>query len=206
MEIKDLESKIWFRFLKLIFVFAYVATLLAVLVFAYTSKPYSINDEYNSKIVCDNGKEYKAGDSGIDAEEAWAEQLGATRVDLNGATPAKDKATNLCLGYPQSFVPDKLTPRLTESQLKENIDALLSQNASKQETQEYVDRYKSDGLGGYVLKQQTPPYQVELVKKTVGNWWSFIGYVILALFIVSVIFELIRRSFFYVAIGEKFLK
>ncbi len=171
MEIKDLESKIWFRFLKLVFVFAYIATFLAVLAFAYTSKPYSTNDEYNSKILCDNGKEYVAGDNGINAVDALAEQLGGTTVYPNGFVPdttEKEKAIGLCLGTPNSFAVgrapwgwDKTIP---------------------------------------------PPYKVVLVKKTVGNWWGFIGYTVLALFIVSVIFELIRRSFLYVVIGKRFLK
>ncbi len=172
MEIKDLESKVWFRFLKVVFVFTYLATFLAVLVFAYSSKPYSITDEYNSMIVCDNGTNYKAGDNGgIDPEQALAEQLGGRRVNLNGATPEKDKATLLCLGYTHGFIPDTLT------------DAEMSK-----------------------LKSQTPPYKVEIVKKTVGNWWSFIGYTVLALFIVVVILEVIKRSFFYIAIGKKFLR
>lgn len=172
MEIKDLESKVWFRFLKVIFVFAYLATFLAVLVFAYFSKPYAVTDEYNSRIVCDNGKVYKAGDNGgIDPGQALAEQLGGKRVDLNGATPEKDKATLLCLGYEHGFVPDFLT------------DAEMSK-----------------------LQSQTPPYKVEIVKKTEGSWWSFIGYTILALFIVVLIFEVIKRSFLYIAVGKKFLR
>lgn len=172
MEVKDLESKIWYRLLKVLYVFAFFGAVLTVLIFAYSSKPYAVTDEYNSKIICDNGKQYKTGDNGgIDPEQAWAEQLGAKRVDLNGATPEKDKATLLCLGYEHSFIPDVLT------------DAEMSK-----------------------LKSDTPPYKVEIVKKWSGSWRSLVGYTILALFIVAVVFEIIKRSFLYVAIGKKFLK
>lgn len=167
MEIKDLESKIWFRFLKVIFVFTYLATSLVVLLFAYDSKPYAIIDNDNSVIVCDNGTRYKAGDYGIDAEEVWLEQLGATRVDAGLSDQelllweAKVKATHLCQNYSGEkigFIPD------------------------------------------------VPPYKVEIVHETVGDWASFIGYIVLALFAVVIIFELIRRTFFYISIGKKFLK
>lgn len=173
MEIKDLESKIWFRFLKVVFVFAYILTLVVVLVFAYDSKPYTIIDNYNSVIVCDNGTRYKAGDNNINAEGARTVesipsfQLKAKSVDTGLSNyefslyEAKIQATHLCQSYSGEkvgFIPD------------------------------------------------VSPYKVELVKKTVGDWWVFIGYMILSLFIVVIMFELIRRSFFYVAIGKKFLK
>ncbi|MFA6404606.1 MAG: hypothetical protein WCW03_01235 [Candidatus Paceibacterota bacterium] len=158
-KIKNLESKIWFRLLKVIFIFVYLAIFLFLLVFAYSSKPYAIIDEYNSVIVCDNGTRYKAGDNGINAEEAWAEQLGATRVDLNGLTPTKIQATHLCLGY-------------------------------------------SEGKIGFI--PDIPPYKVEIVRKTVGDWSSFIGYTALVLFVTIIVFELVKRSFFYIVLGKRF--
>ncbi len=162
METKDLESKVWFRFLKVVFVFVYIATLILVVLFAYSLKPYTTIDNDNSFIVCINGTKYNAGANGIDAFEAEAERLGATQVYTNGFVPdttAKEKANELCLGT------------------------------------------NTLGRG---LFADVPQYTVELANKTVGNWWSFAGYTALALFIVIVVFELIKRSFFYIAIGRKF--
>ncbi len=203
MEIKNLESKIWFRFLKVIFVFAYIVAFLAVLVFAYSSKPYATNDEYNSKIVCDNGKEYKAGDVGIDAYIALAEQLGGFATGNApweggaGATPAKNKATMLCLGYiPHTLTEDRRT------QLDSIVKKMDSQGAPSSDIQVIVNDFKLK----FGQPEIAPSYKVEIVKKTVGNWWGFIRYTILTLFIVFVIFELIRRTFLYVVIGKRFLK
>jgi len=159
---QNLESKIWFRFLRVVFIFIYLLCFYVVLVSAYNSKPYTVIDSYNSLIVCDNGTRYKAGKNNIDGKEAWAGQLITTEQDymtdqqLN-EYEAKIQATHLCQSE-SVFIPDD------------------------------------------------PPYRVELVRETVGNWWSFIGYTVLALFTVVVIFELIKRSFFYIVIGKRFLK
>lgn len=174
-----------------------------VLVFAYSSKPYAANDEYNSKIVCDNGKEYKAGDIGIDVYATLAEQLGGFAVGNApweggaGATPAKNKATMLCLGsIPYALTKDR------RIQLDGIVKKMDSQGASDSDIQAIVNDFKSK----FGRSEIAPSYKIEIVKKTVGNWWSFIGYTALALFIVFISFELIRRSFFYVAIGKRFLK
>lgn len=50
---------------------------------------------------------------------------------------------------------DKLTPQLTELQLKENIDALLKQGLQPAKVQEYVNNYSKGADGNYVLKGQT---------------------------------------------------
>lgn len=51
---------------------------------------------------------------------------------------------------------DKLTPQLNDAQIKQNIDALMKQGAPKSVVQSYVNNYKSDGRGGYVLKAIEP--------------------------------------------------
>lgn len=50
---------------------------------------------------------------------------------------------------------DNLTPQLNQDQLRANIDALVKQNAPHDAVQGYIDKYQSDGKGGYVLKGDT---------------------------------------------------
>ncbi len=52
---------------------------------------------------------------------------------------------------------DKLTPQLNEQQLKGNIDALVKQNAPKDTVQKYIDNYKKDINGNFVLKNPPAP-------------------------------------------------
>src|SRR6185436_9305022 len=45
-----------------------------------------------------------------------------------------------------------LTQTLNETQLKQNIDALIKANKSRQDVQAYVDNYTKDETGNYILK------------------------------------------------------
>lgn len=47
---------------------------------------------------------------------------------------------------------NNLTPKLSQEDLKANIDAILNQGKSKEFAQSYVDNYAPDGQGGYILK------------------------------------------------------
>lgn len=64
---------------------------------------------------------------------------------------------------------DKLTPNLTEEQIKANIDSLVSQKADSSYIQSYIDNYKSDGRGGYVLKNQPVQQETPSVASEVKN-------------------------------------
>ena len=52
---------------------------------------------------------------------------------------------------------DNLTPTLNDSQIKENIDALLKQDVSRDKIQNYVDNYYKASDGNYVLKSSQAP-------------------------------------------------
>ena len=56
---------------------------------------------------------------------------------------------------------NKLTPTLNLEQLKQNIDALKSKGFSDLKVQEYVNNYKQDQSGSYVLKN-TPAPQTQI--------------------------------------------
>jgi hypothetical protein len=63
-----------------------------------------------------------------------------------------------------------LATQLNESQLKQNIDALIKQNAPREVVQSYVDNYQKSADGNYVLKTSQTPTQPEqsLLEKTGG--------------------------------------
>ena len=86
---KDMESKVSLRLIKSLYVFMYVALFVVILISAYINRPRPANDEYNSKIICNNGKEYRAGDYNIDVTLASLEQQ--WQIDnpngLNGKNP-----------------------------------------------------------------------------------------------------------------------
>lgn len=52
---------------------------------------------------------------------------------------------------------DKLTPQLTEEQLKQNIDVLKKAGKQTPDIQSYVDNYKKDNSGSFILKSIEKP-------------------------------------------------
>lgn len=50
---------------------------------------------------------------------------------------------------------DKLSPQLNSVQLKQNIDALITQNAPREVIQSYINNYSKNTDGNYVLKTAT---------------------------------------------------
>lgn len=52
---------------------------------------------------------------------------------------------------------NNLTPQLNADQLKANIDALQKGGMKTADIQTYVNNYKSDGNGGYVLASGQSP-------------------------------------------------
>jgi hypothetical protein len=62
---KNLQEKSWFRFVKLSYVLVYVALIAAVVVLAYIQLPYEYISDWESTILCSDGKAYKTGANSI---------------------------------------------------------------------------------------------------------------------------------------------
>jgi hypothetical protein len=71
METKRLESKMWFRFLKVFFIFTEIFCFLAILGIAYMSRP----NEDNLNIFCEDGKKYISGEYAIGKDGKGADLL-----------------------------------------------------------------------------------------------------------------------------------
>lgn len=76
---------------------------------------------------------------------------------------------------------DTLTPKLNAAQLKQNIDALQKQGVATDKIQAYVNNYKSDGAGGYVLASSAPAQPAapapadNIITKTNAHAASIVG-------------------------------
>lgn len=73
---------------------------------------------------------------------------------------------------------DKLTPQLTEQQLKVNIDALQKQKVPNDKIQEYVNNYTRDTQGNFVLKGGSavlPPEEPTMIQRLGEEPTGFMG-------------------------------
>src|SRR5215216_4145613 len=62
---EKLEGKIWFRFLKVVYIFCYTVSLIGVGIGAYLQIPRDQADTYFSEIRCDSGSVFNAFDNYI---------------------------------------------------------------------------------------------------------------------------------------------
>ncbi len=156
--VSHLNSKIWYRLIKVI----YFVLLLVFLVIPPTAVFYSYGSEYdqtNSYIKCANGKVFYLSENGFYIYNGYMS-------DSNKAS-----AKNLCFDGVRNFVKEKIG----------TMEFLKPQVISETESS-----------GGY-----------ELVNKyTNRNWFATVGFSILSIAIVLLVFELVRRIFYYVVLGK----
>ncbi|PIZ62210.1 hypothetical protein COY16_05000 [Candidatus Roizmanbacteria bacterium CG_4_10_14_0_2_um_filter_39_13] len=55
---KELESRIWYRFLKVVFIGFYAYLIVSILFFTYASKPTISINQKKLNVLCDNGRKY----------------------------------------------------------------------------------------------------------------------------------------------------
>lgn len=61
----QLEKRLWYRFVKVVYILVYLLFLLLVVFLGYSDKPYTYIDSDKSLIVCSNTKAYPAGKNSI---------------------------------------------------------------------------------------------------------------------------------------------
>lgn len=174
---ENLEKKAWYRFFKLLYVFAYVLAVSVVLLIGYSELPTEYIDSHNSVIRCANGKEYSAGASSIYA-------TGSGQLDASDDV----KATKLCEDIFDRAAVDFHPPMAGKEVPLEDIPEEL--------------RYKAGAEVplGFVADISVKNYTFIPLKAVRGSYatlfWS-LGTVIL-------VGEVIRRSFLYVVAGRPF--
>src|SRR3990167_2832762 len=115
MNIENLEKKIWYRFVKVIYIGAYLIGLFIVGLLAFTQKPQIVADADKSLIVCSNNQRYNAEEAGIYGfdlnveKQAKSQNLQAGRIALNNSEvnqSVAEKASKVCQLSYQNEIPN----------------------------------------------------------------------------------------------------
>lgn len=142
--VKYLDTKVWFRALKVIYIFCYFTAFSLILLLGYSMKPYKSIDTDKSVIRCTNGKIFRAGKNGV--------------LIIDGNPPylysADDEKARKSCASNTSFLPDEKN------------------------------------------------YSLDVKYETINSWSSVFSFILIAIPIVIVIFEIIKRVFLYVTIGK----
>jgi hypothetical protein len=191
-DLKFLNTKSWYRLIKIIYIFVFAVTLIISISTVISSyKPKLSIDQYNPDIfkqtilniypnaVTASGIRY----ADIPASELLGDYL---RVSPDGITSDGFNFTP----YP-----------ITLAQLKNNINVLQNRQVSNDKIQNYVNLYKTDKNGNFVsnISQNN---RLEKYKFIAYYWFSIIGLLLFSIIIISIAFEFIRRIFYYIVLGS----
>jgi hypothetical protein len=202
-----LENKIWFRFLKVSYIglslLLYISSLFLIYI---TYKPYKIKNFSKIIINCQNGETYNIKDildsdfeirSNKDLLESInkAEELQVPKDEINQKLESE-------LLFIDNFSWNEFIHSLQSSRKYSFIYGFSEKDEIKIKrlckfglNKEYfnLDQYNSSEYKNYELK-----YEVTKV----GNWGNIITYELLAIFVIYLFLEAIKRIFFYIILGK----
>lgn len=204
--IAELNTKWWYRFLKVgYFPFFFLILIGSPIGIFYAYEP--IYDDEKSYIKCANGKEFLLRENGIflysknmdsydkeKAENLCSETL-LEKAKRLGITPAGAKAElerrKLNINdLPQGSYEVGAAPWETRG------ESFRPLNPVEMTREEYKAKYG-----------ELPPNSYELISKYIPrNWLATISFSILSILTTLFIFEFVRRSFYYILLGNLFPK
>lgn len=174
--IKELNSKWWYRLVKVLFVILFVSTLPLVVSFTYfvTEPQY---DKYNSYIKCSNGRILNYDEHGLDSDY----------IDYSSRQNLKYE----CLK--------------TQSGLSEDEKAIVEfgkkSGKTKAEVLTAVTEYREKKLVSEGVDRTVNNFDF-IIKNKERNVTMFIFGSLFGFVLATLIFESIRRVFYYVILGS----
>tara|TARA_Y100000310_G_C20484880_1_gene716416 strand:- start:431 stop:952 length:522 start_codon:yes stop_codon:yes gene_type:complete len=161
--IKYLNNKIWYRAIKIVYIFSFFVVL-AFMIVAFSEGEFTVLDVPNSKVICQYGNE---------------------KQSLMKDIFSKDKMPVFLPNY-YNLRDDEFSQAILKSC---SIDKVIDQGPSKR----FLDSVVMPGESQVDFIPD--PYRIEEEEKI-----QF-GYTLLVLLVTIVIFEVIRRIFYYIVLG-----
>ena len=184
-----LKTKSWYRLLKVIYIILFGILSVAILMgicFGYQSK--TLVDHERTMIVCNYGEK-----TTFSLKEAG---IYLTKEDFDDWNKWSDNYRNLIqikAGYVSKYRSDEIKEKREQVEQACNFTEKQKQAmfAAAREELKNPDLPKSKYI-----------YDLNPVYKTVGGWPTIIGYWVLAILGLAIAFELPRRIFYYIILGE----
>ena len=199
MNRENLNNRTWYRAVKVLLVLSFLIVQGFGLLITYSMVDnrvvYTLPIKGNEHIVIYKNIIPKVGET-ISAEEFQNLRKGEnTKVKFDVAPTAAD-IKEVAGKYNLSTTDYRV---LGKEQVIANIEAMENQGASQWEVQEYLDSLgKLDNFAGFWADK------TDIYSQNKYSPIAKIFYLILSFLVVSVVFWLITRIFFYIILGEKF--
>lgn len=171
--ISDLNNKVWYRLLKVTYIFSFLVfcILTVLLTFSWNYKSYDVVDRQNTKIHCLLGNNRQFSQKEIFGEE----DIAHFRPILGGGRP----------------MPISDPPMWSKQEEKILQFCEISNN-------EIMNRSKQSLLNKTVFS----PYEFNIQYTSIsGNIATALIYSIISLMTIVLVFEAMRRTFYYVILG-----
>lgn len=225
MSKESLERRTLYRLAKVFYIGFYGLALLFVGLLSYTQKPQIVADSNKTVIVCSNNERHnaeKAGIYGFDLNMSKVKNLNLPSIgqitlnnnELNQSVA--EKANKICLTSFMNSVPNFIVEtdansnkvlRDTKTGLIVSIDKQWLWNPQLDDWEAIKDPENGITYSKLITNdskeiQQAKLFTIEAGYHTNGGWMQVIKWALVGLGSTMIVFEIIRRVFFYVAMGK----
>ncbi len=195
---KGLESKWWYRLLRVTLLTLYGLAVIPALYLIYDGKrPYIVTDSERSLIVCDDGgKTYSLAAIGATASVSTGQLDDGYLYTANVTCNKVEPTTN-------SFVPD--APVVVDVRMPDGtLIRGVPKGTRKYEVMLRYQRWRRQAIidVGEVEFRDTPGYAVKVAFKTEGSWAKALSYMAIAWVLIHVALVIVRGAVLYVAVGR----
>lgn len=179
--INELNSRVWYRVLKVLYIFSFIAivAITLFLVFVEHKTPIEEIDHSNTKIICNLGNKNTFNKNQVfEGLDQFFKEEQYYKIDrLKSVIQNKCEITQEILNKFE----------LTRGETKDGRTPVLWSDG------ESSFNATINGLTGYEIEEKY---------KYTGGLDAVIGYSILSLLVLIIIFEAIRRIFYYIILGK----
>lgn len=217
MTMRDLEKRVWYRFLKIVYIFSAIFLVLIAFAWAWTAKPENVVDY--ARITCSNGYSVNSNDIGVSfisetifpSDDEKIRLYCVTNPDqLEGVQKA------LKLGISLEAIRERLYPvgttitneqfeNLTgETKIISDGGALFDPIAEGGTLLTQQEIQEMDLVIGLPVDNVDKNYDVEYIYRTQGNWTNFLLTFVSISFFGFLFIEVIGRTLLYIVAGKSF--
>lgn len=178
-----LNSKMWYRFIKVIFILSFILAIIFPLIGVY----FEYKPEFDNKksyVVCKDGRTVSLEDNNI--------YLYSSYIGSNDDLTIKQRCGN-------SFSSEEFKKGVSDDMIIERL--LANRNKSFDVDNAIKYGYSKKEIADYLIKNidKTEYKLVSILTPT--KWNAIVGYSFLVILSVIAFFELIKRIFYYIVLG-----
>lgn len=212
--LREINEKVGYRIAKVLIIFLAVISFLIYNGMLYMGYPIKKMNEEVSKVVCNYGNKESFSLKQINLSYyPYHDKEGFNYNDfyISSNDDNINKILKACYGEMGETNNWNVSLRLSESQMKSNIDTLENRGMDTNTIQQYVNLYKKDVTSEFILSSVynlAPDSNRELfsINKVFDYNTELIKYFLIGNLVILLLYEILKRTLYYIASGTAFPK